>query len=145
MLVLGVQAVGAALIWGVATATPEILPMSWLGPIAALWVGVCLLSGGWILTRLRHPVPTISPLAAGPAVLKLPPKSTERKNAETDAVVRNALMEQQEDREERSLKRMLAPGEGREKAHGSNGTHAQNGQKPEDLFEPGGDTPRFEL
>jgi hypothetical protein len=139
MLILGVQAIGAAAIWSVATAQPELLPMIWLGPLAALWVGVCLLSGAWILHRLRRP----ASLQASAKPAPLPPKSVDRKAAETEGVVRNALLEQREEMEARppSLSRpSVAPPDLKSKAPEANGKRYDPS-----LFEPDEDPPRFEL
>lgn len=96
MTVIGVQAIGAAVVWALATALPDRLPLEWLGPIAALWCGVVLLSGAWVLRRIRQP--------AAPAAVDrpapLPPKAPERKAAETEGLVRSALDEQAEEEEE---------------------------------------------
>jgi hypothetical protein len=153
MAVLGVQAVGAAVIWAIATARPEVLPIIWLGPIAALWVGVCLLSGSWILMRLRQP----RAAAAGEsAQTPLPAKPQERKRAEADGVARVALMEQREEQEAGALQVIGAAGSRKPASNGSNGTNSkpasngqsgQSGQNGADLttFEPDPDPPRFEL
>lgn len=97
MTILGVQALGAAALWAIATARPEILSLQWTGPLAAFWCAFCLLSGSWVLGNIRRNQPT--PAAAPPKPAPLPPKTTARKTAETEAVVRNALMEQDEERE----------------------------------------------
>lgn len=145
MAVLGVQAVGAAVIWAVATARPEILPIIWLGPIAALWVGVCLLSGAWILMRLRPPKAAV---AGGPQVA-LPPKSPERKRAEAEGIARSALQEQSEDTEAGGLRR-IAPASGAATAGSANGAVERNGANgppaaEPNPFEPDSGPPRFQI
>jgi hypothetical protein len=121
MTTLGVLALGAGVIWAISAA--ELLPMAWLGPLAVLWSGICLLCGGGLLRRVRRPTP-----AAG-----LPPKTPARRLAETDAVVRGALDEQAEESE------LTAPSRPR-RAPGLNG----KGPTPEvAAFEPD-DTPRFD-
>lgn len=130
MLILGVQALGAAALWAIATARPEILSLQWTGPLAAFWCAFCLLSGAWILGFIRRakPLPTAG-VTPPPRPAPLPPKSAERKSAETSAVVRNALMEQEEDQE--NLPR-----------HHLNG-HAQPQSDPAQ-FLPDPDPPRFD-
>lgn len=145
LVILGVQALGAAVLWGIAAAQPEALPASWLPPLAALWAGVCLLSGAWVLYRLRHSQPEV-PVAVVPPPAPLPPKSVPRKVAETEGIVRSALQEQQDEVD--STLRIS-----RVKPNGERGLPYTNGKpKPEagkssegDLFESGGDTPRFDL
>ncbi len=130
MLILGIQALGAAALWAIATARPEILSLQWTGPLAAFWCAFCLLSGAWVLGFIRRtkpmpgtvPVPTLRPAP-------LPPKSPERKTAETSAVVRNALIEQEEEQE--NLPR-----------HHLNG-HARPAADPSQ-FLPDADPPRFD-
>lgn len=100
MLILGVQALGAAAIWSIATARPEILSLSWTGPLAAFWCAVCLLSGSWILSRLRQSRPA-GPAGPAPRPVPLPPKSPTRRMAEAEAVVRSTLLDQEEAREPR--------------------------------------------
>jgi hypothetical protein len=97
---LGAGAVSLALLWGLSTAAPHLLPPEWLGPAAALAAGVCLLYGG---SLLRGAAPSV-PVQAVPEPPKLPPKSPERKQAETEAVVRNAVLEQDEARESAGLR-----------------------------------------
>ena len=145
LIILGVQALGAAVIWGFAAAQPEILPATWLPSLAALWVGVCLLSGAWVLYRLRHPKPAATVAKVAPPA-PLPPKSTARKVAETEGIVRSALQEQQDEAESTLHISRVKP-------NGERGLPYTNGKpKPEvgkssegDLFESGGDAPRFDL
>lgn len=76
-----------------------LLPIGWdwrgaAGAAAAaalLWSGGCFLFSAWFAGR-RMPRSDIRP--------KLPPKSRERREAETEGLVRNAVMEQAEDQSE---------------------------------------------
>lgn len=52
MITLGIVALGAAVIWLAATA--NLLPIQWTMPLALIWAGACLLTGAWLLTRVRH-------------------------------------------------------------------------------------------
>ncbi len=146
MAVLGIQAVGAAVIWSVATAQPEILPIQWMGPIAALWVGVCLLSGSWVLHRLRASQRS----EAVPRPAPLPPKSRERKSAEAEAVVRNALLEQHESREAplANVRRLSVDvPSARPNGNGHANGHTGDSRPPWDpnLPDPDSEPPRFTL
>ena len=135
MLTLGVLAMGAAAIWGIQAARPELLPLNWLGPIAAFWAGMCLMGGAYILSRLRREGTSQGPSQARPAPARpapLPPKTQERKAAETQAVVRSALMDQAEE--------VHAPAEGP--------AQSQNGKGLIELLEPldaDRDPPRFQM
>lgn len=145
LVILGVQALGAAVLWGVGAAQPEMLPATWLPALVAFWAGVCLLSGAWVLYRLRHPQPEVPTLAVQPPA-PLPPKSVARKAAETEGIVRSALQEQQEETDANLRLSRVQP-------NGERGLPYTNGKpKPEvgkssegDPFEAGGDTPRFDL
>jgi len=126
---LGVQALGAAVIWALA-APMELVPIIWLGPIAVLWCAVCLLSGAWIMNRIRQ-ANLVKQSVSHPA---LPPKTVERRKAEAEGVVRSALIEQEEHREVIDLSKWPKP----------------NGRRSvEDPFDPSfnpeSDTPRFDL
>lgn len=93
MMTLGVLALGAA---GVgALAAFQVLDERWLTPLAAAWAGVCLLAGGWLLRRVT---PAMQP-APPPPTPVLPPKSPQRRAAETEGIVRSALQEQAEEEE----------------------------------------------
>jgi type II secretion system (T2SS) protein F len=99
MATLGVLALGAAVIWALATVQPQVLPLEWLGPLAVFWSGVCLLAGAALLLRLRR---SLNKTAAD-RTPSLPPKSVERKAVETAGVVRSALQEQAEAEEAERL------------------------------------------
>lgn len=94
MITLGVLALGAAVIWGLAVARPEILPSQWLTPIGLFWAGVCLLAGALLLQRLRRP---LAAAVVAPLVRPISAKTASRRSAETSAVVREALDEQNEE------------------------------------------------
>lgn len=129
MTILGVQAFGAAALWAIATARPEILSLQWTGPLAAFWCAFCLLSGSWVLGNIRRNQAQQTGATAAPKPAPLPPKTTARKSAETEAVVRNALMDQQEERE--APKQLYLNGHARPKSDISE-------------FLPDGDAPRFD-
>jgi hypothetical protein len=94
MMTLGVLALGAA---GVgALAAFQVLDERWLTPLAAAWAGVCLLAGGWLLRRVT---PATQQPATSPLLPRLPPKSAQRRAAETEGIVRSALQEQAEEEE----------------------------------------------
>lgn len=135
MLTLGVLAMGAAAIWGIQAARPELLPLVWLGPIAAFWAGMCLIGGAYILSRVRRegaPAAASKAKATTAKPAPLPPKTQERKAAETQGVVRSALMEQAEE--------LQAPVE--------RPAQKQNGKGLTELLEPvdaDRDPPRFQI
>lgn len=93
MMTLGVLALGAAAVG--ALAAFRMLDDRWLPPVAAAWAGFCLLAGGWLLRRIS---PAAQPPAA-PSLPGLPPKSPQRRAAETEGIVRSALQEQAEEEE----------------------------------------------
>lgn len=97
---LGVLALGAGGLWVLAAARPNLT--RWLPPLGLFWSGACLLAGA---TRMK------TAPAAGKEALpfprRLPPKSSERKAAETEAIVRTALDEQAEE----EASRPFSPGE----------------------------------
>lgn len=131
---LGILALGAAVLWGVAAA--QVLPLVWLGPIAAFWSGVCLLVGAALLRRLRQ---SARPAPAPRPPLPLPPqKSPERIQMETEGLVRATLLEQAEELEQEQL---------REAETGPRRDPAQNGRHsaPPALsdFLPDAEGPRF--
>jgi hypothetical protein len=142
--VLGVQALGAAGIWGLSTAQPEVLPMVWLGPLAALWVGVCLLSGAWVLAYLRRHGARQYAAAARPA--PLPRRTAARQAAETEGIVRGALQEEEAEGQAAARVSRVRPTPERQAPHGNGKPRAENGKRynPE-IFEPGGETPKFDL
>lgn len=86
---LGVLALGAGGLWALAAARPKLT--RWLPPLGLFWSGACLLAGA---SRMRPGDPG-APAPLGPR--PLPPKTAERRAAETDAVVRAALDEQEEE------------------------------------------------
>jgi hypothetical protein len=92
---LGTMALGTGLLWSLSAAGA--LPLAWVGPLAAVWSGVCLLGAA---SRLLRVAPASS---QQPPVAELPPKSPERRRAEADGLVRNALLEEQEAEESASL------------------------------------------
>jgi hypothetical protein len=95
LTLLGVLALGTGVVWSATILYPSRLPPEWLGPIIVFWSAACLLLGAAALQRLRMPAQTLQELAASfsPA---LPPKTPERRAAEADAVVREAIDEQAE-------------------------------------------------
>jgi len=85
----GKAAVGAAVVAGLGAA--GLLSRRWVGPLIAAWSGYCLLQGGGAtLEEIRRTLP------------RLPAKSRERWQAEADAVVRNAVLEEEEEWEARA-------------------------------------------
>jgi hypothetical protein len=126
---LGVLALGAAVIWALA-APMDLVPLIWLGPIAVFWSAVCLLSGAWIMNRIRQA--NLAKQAVNKP--KLPQKSVERRKAEAEGVVRNALLEEEERREVIDLSKWPKPN-GRASA-----------EDPFDpAYNPEHDPPRFDL
>lgn len=100
---LGVGVLGGGAV--LALAALGVLPKRWRAPLATLWAGGCLLAGGQKLRPGREPGAVPAPVSPGGGAPALPPKSRERKVAETEAVVRNALDEQQLEEEEASFRR----------------------------------------
>jgi len=93
---LGAVALGVGGLHAVAALLPAERRARWVTPASLLWAGSCLLVSGRALAREPRPGP-VMPL---PPQL-LPGKAPERLRAETDGVVRSALDEQDEERQER--------------------------------------------
>jgi hypothetical protein len=88
-------ALGSGAVWSVSAA--GFLPAAWLAPVLLIWSGACLMSGAKALRPEKTDADELPAAEVTPA--PLPPKSRERRVAETEAVVRNALMEQDEEAE----------------------------------------------
>ncbi|MCC2670787.1 MAG: type secretion system protein [Armatimonadetes bacterium] len=86
---LGAMGVGAAVVGSLAAA--GLLPDPWVFPLAAGWGGLCFLATA---KKLQGEAPPEA-LVPAPSV-SLPPKSAQRRAAETDGIVRSALQEQEE-------------------------------------------------
>jgi hypothetical protein len=131
---LGMIALGTALIWALATAGT--VPPIWAAPLSMFWCAVCLL----IDSRLLHqpPAPAEPPPAAAP------PKPPERRAAELDGVVRSALQEQEEERDAAAAR----PGASQPPGPGGNGKSVAAADEPADPlepFDPDASPPRFTL
>jgi hypothetical protein len=85
---LGAMALGTGVLWSLSAAGA--LSLAWVGPLAALWSGLCLLGAA---ARLLRVAPGSSPQ---PPVPTLPPKSPERRRAEAEGLARSALLEEHE-------------------------------------------------
>jgi hypothetical protein len=135
---LGMIALGTALIWALATAGS--VPAIWAAPLSMFWCAVCLL----VDSRLLHQ-PTAPP---EPPPAAAPPKPPERRAAELDGVVRSALQEQ-EDEQEAAAARPAAstpPGPGGNGKPGAATTAgADESVDPLEPFDPDANPPRFTL
>src|SRR5206468_3755636 len=52
MVTLGILALGAAVLYALATIQPPFVPSTWLPTLSLLWAGVCLIAGAWLLMRV---------------------------------------------------------------------------------------------
>jgi hypothetical protein len=103
MMTLGVLALGAGAVGGLVSF--QVLDERWLTPLAAVWSGFCLFAGGWLLRRVT---PTLQPTPE-PQLPNLPPKSPQRRAAETEGIVRSALQEQAEEEEQEARRSATGP------------------------------------
>jgi hypothetical protein len=148
LTILGMLALGTAVLWGIATAQPNVLPIIWLPSAIASWAALCLLGGARVLYQQRGgpvAVPTARVTAVEPPA-PLPPKTVERKDAETEGIVRSALQEQQEEADATLRISRVKPNADRGLPYTNGKPKTESGKAQDtDLFEPGGDTPRFDL
>jgi hypothetical protein len=103
LLSLGAAAMVVTLTWAFSLMAPNLIDPGWLSPLCLFLVSVCLLSGGWALYsqgRAEGGAVPAAPTTPAPEPPRPPPKPPERIRAETEGVVRNALLEEEEEAEQ---------------------------------------------